>query len=243
MPTAFPADALSVLVVRSPHYHARFSFGDLDGFVKDHPGVVAVFTARDIPGHNAFGVIPPFADQPALAESPARFRGEAVALIAGERAAIADLDVSEFPVAWEPQPHALQPCDARADGVHLLHAHRAGNILTTGFVERGDPETAIAEAAVTVSGAIETSYVEHAYIEPEAGFAYMDGDTLVVTACTQAPHMDLRRHGEGARSAAGQGAHRARRDRRRLWLQDRCFHPAADRAGCAENRPPGLDRL
>jgi hypothetical protein len=45
-------------------------------------------------------------------------------------------------------------------------------------------------AAITVSGAIDTSYVEHAYIEPEAGHAYMDGDTLVVVACTQAPHMD-----------------------------------------------------
>ncbi|RVC42761.1 aldehyde oxidase, partial [Mesorhizobium sp. M4A.F.Ca.ET.090.04.2.1] len=29
-----------------------------------------------------------------------------------------------------------------------------------------------------------------AYIEPEAGYAYMDGDTLVVVACTQAPYMD-----------------------------------------------------
>ncbi|MDT8345311.1 MAG: molybdopterin cofactor-binding domain-containing protein, partial [Thermohalobaculum sp.] len=37
---------------------------------------------------------------------------------------------------------------------------------------------------------IETAYVEHAYIEPEAGFAAMDGDTLVIEACTQAPHMD-----------------------------------------------------
>ena len=37
---------------------------------------------------------------------------------------------------------------------------------------------------------IETSYVEHAYIEPEAGYAWMDDDTLVVVACTQAPYMD-----------------------------------------------------
>jgi xanthine dehydrogenase molybdopterin-binding subunit B len=40
------------------------------------------------------------------------------------------------------------------------------------------------------TGAIETSYVEHAYIEPEAGWAEMDGDTLVIRACTQAPYMD-----------------------------------------------------
>ncbi|TIO99870.1 MAG: aldehyde oxidase, partial [Mesorhizobium sp.] len=59
-----------------------------------------------------------------------------------------------------------------------------------GYVERGDPDGALAAAAVTVSGAIETSFVEHAYIEPEAGFAYMDGDTLVIVACTQAPYMD-----------------------------------------------------
>ena len=34
------------------------------------------------------------------------------------------------------------------------------------------------------------AYVEHAYIEPEAGFAAWDGDTLVIRACTQAPYMD-----------------------------------------------------
>ncbi|TIP61839.1 MAG: hypothetical protein E5X55_36060, partial [Mesorhizobium sp.] len=79
---SFPADALAVLAVRSPHYHARFAFGDLDAWVKAHPGIVGVFTAADIPGKNCFGVIAPFADQPALAENFSRFRGEAVALVA-----------------------------------------------------------------------------------------------------------------------------------------------------------------
>ena len=69
---SFPADALAVLVVRSPHYHAGFAFGDLDGWAKTHPGIVGVFTAADIPGKNCFGVIGPFADQPALAEGFAR---------------------------------------------------------------------------------------------------------------------------------------------------------------------------
>ncbi|MBA3448051.1 MAG: molybdopterin-dependent oxidoreductase [Pseudaminobacter sp.] len=187
---SFPADALFVLVVRSPHHHARFTFGDLDAYVADNPGIVGVFTAADIPGKNCFGVIPPFADQPALAEVSARFRGEAVALIAGERAAIADLDVTKFPVTWTELPHLLQPCEAQAEGAFRIHAGRENNLLTAGFVERGDPESALANAAHTVSGAIETSYVEHAYIEPEAGFAAMDGDTLVITACTQAPYMD-----------------------------------------------------
>jgi len=187
---SFPADALSVLVVRSPHYRARFGFGDLDAFRRSHPGIVAVFTAADIPGRNCFGAIPPFADQPALAEGEARFRGEAVALIAGERGAIANLDIAKFPIAWSEEPHALAPCDAAKDGAALLHDNRPGNLLTKGLVERGDAEAALEKAAHVVSGAIETSYVEHAYIEPEAGFARMDGDTLVISACTQAPHMD-----------------------------------------------------
>ncbi|TPI55032.1 MULTISPECIES: molybdopterin-dependent oxidoreductase [unclassified Mesorhizobium] len=187
---SFPADALAVLVIRSPHYHASFAFGDLDGWAKARPGIAGVFTAADIPGKNCFGVIGPFADQPALAEGLARFRGEAVALVAGEREAMLDLDLSDFPIRWTELPHLLQPCEAQAEGAALIHANRPANLLTKGFVERGDPETALADAAVTVTGAIETSYVEHAYIEPEAGHAYMDGDTLVVVACTQAPYMD-----------------------------------------------------
>ncbi|MER9433560.1 molybdopterin-dependent oxidoreductase [Mesorhizobium sp. M0618] len=187
---SFPADALAVLVVRSPHYHASFAFGDLDGWANAHPGIAGVFTAADIPGKNCFGVIGPFADQPALAEGFARLRGEAVALIAGEREAILDIDLSDFPIRWTELPHVLQSCEARADGAKLIHENRPANLLTSGLVERGDPETALAGAAFTVSGAIDTSYVEHAYIEPEAGYAYLDGDTLVVVACTQAPYMD-----------------------------------------------------
>ncbi|TPM29300.1 molybdopterin-dependent oxidoreductase [Mesorhizobium sp. B2-3-5] len=187
---SFPADALAVLVVRSPHYHAGFVFGDLDDWAKSHPGVVGVFTAADIPGKNCFGVIGPFADQPALAEGFARLRGEAVALVAGEREAILDLDLSDFPIRWTELPHVLHVGEAQAEGAVLIHDNRPANLLTKGFVERGDPEAALANAAVTVSGAIDTSYVEHAYIEPEAGHAYMDGDTLVVVACTQAPYMD-----------------------------------------------------
>ncbi|MER8770432.1 molybdopterin-dependent oxidoreductase [Mesorhizobium sp. M0960] len=187
---SFPTDALSVLVVRSPHYHAAFTFGDLGSWVKSCPGIAGVFTAADIPGKNCFGVIAPFADQPALAEGFSRFRGEAVALVAGEREAILDLDLADFPVSWTELPHRLDPCEAQASGAPLVHENRPSNLLTSGFVERGDPEAALAGAAFVVSGAIDTSYVEHAYIEPEAGYAFMNGDTLVVVACTQAPYMD-----------------------------------------------------
>jgi len=187
---AFPADALSVLVIRSPHHRAAFSFGDLDAYVAGNAGIVAVFTAKDIPGINSFGVIPPFADQPALAEGETRFRGEAVALVACEGWAVRDLDIASFPVTWRELPAALEPTEAQAEGAALVHAHRAANLLVRGLVERGAPESALAQAACVVSGTMRTSYVEHAYIEPEAGHAFMDGNTLTIAACTQAPHLD-----------------------------------------------------
>ena len=58
------------------------------------------FTAKDVPGRNCFGVHPDFADQPVFAESEARFRGEAVAMLAGEPSAVLALDLADFPVTW-----------------------------------------------------------------------------------------------------------------------------------------------
>ena len=101
---AFGADlwhpgGLVLKAVRSPHPRAAFRFGDLAAWAAARPEVAAVLTAADIPGRNRFGVIPRFADQPALAEAEARFRGEAVALVAFEDGGPADLD--DFPVAWD----------------------------------------------------------------------------------------------------------------------------------------------
>ncbi|WP_127520418.1 molybdopterin-dependent oxidoreductase [Mesorhizobium sp. Z1-4] len=185
---AFPSDALAALVIRSPHWHADFTFSDLGPYVAANPGLVAVFTAADIPGINSFGVIPPFADQPALAEGFARFRGEAMAVVVGEKDAIAGLDPAEFPVSWQVRDHALTVAEAKS--APPLHASRPGNVMAEGKVRRGDADAALAASHVTATGRIETSYVEHAYIEPEAGAAWMDGDTLVIQACTQAPVMD-----------------------------------------------------
>jgi CO/xanthine dehydrogenase Mo-binding subunit/aerobic-type carbon monoxide dehydrogenase small subunit (CoxS/CutS family) len=179
---------LVLRAVRSAHPHARFRLGDIDGWQAATPGVVAVFTAADIPGRNAFGVIPAFADQPALAATETRLRGEAVALVAFEDDG-RQPDLSGFPIEWEVLPPLTDPQAAMASA-ELLHADRPGNLLTQGFVRRGDAEAALAGAAHVVRTAITTSFVEHAYIEPEAGSAWMEGDVLVIRACTQAPVMD-----------------------------------------------------
>jgi aldehyde oxidoreductase len=187
---SWPQDALLVRAIRSPNFLADFSFGDLEAWRTGKPFVSAIVTAVDIRGINAFGVIPPFADQPALAETTARFRGEAVALVIGEADDLAAADLSDFPVAWQERDPALTAAEARQPGAARLHDTRADNLLITGRVKSGDGAGGLETGDVQVSAAIETAYVEHAPIEPEAGCAWMEDDVLVISACTQAPVMD-----------------------------------------------------
>ena len=182
-----PDGALTVVAVRSPHAHASFVFGDLAAFAA-RAGVVGVFTAADIPGRNAFGVIPAFADQPAIASSIAQFRGECAAIVAFE--AGIEPDLAGFPVKWTALPAISSTEQAEAPGAALVHAARPENKLIEGRVRKGDAETALVNSAHVVAGTITTAFVEHAYIEPEAGAAWMEGDVLVIRACTQAPVMD-----------------------------------------------------
>ncbi len=185
-----PPDAFLLRAIRSPHHRARFRFGDLEQYAARHPGIARIFTATDVPGENCYGVIPPLADQPVFALHEARFRGEAIAAVVGDREAIEALDLRDFPVTWEElQPH-ISVADAVAPDAALVHGHRAENILVRGRVVRGNVEDALAEAHVVVEGEFETGFVEHAYIEPEAGFARRVGDRIEVQACTQSPYMD-----------------------------------------------------
>ena len=59
-----------------------------------------------------------------------------------------------------------------------------------GLVTRGDPAAALARAHVTVEARFRSGFVEHGYIEPEAGFAEIVEDRVEIHACTQAPVMD-----------------------------------------------------
>jgi CO/xanthine dehydrogenase Mo-binding subunit/aerobic-type carbon monoxide dehydrogenase small subunit (CoxS/CutS family) len=188
----WPEDALTLRVIRSPHHRAAFSFGDLQAYQNARPGIHGIFTAKDVPGKNCFGVIPQFSDQPVFAEKEARFLGEAIAAVVGEHETIVALDLKEFPVAWNPLPPLFLPEDALKPGAPLVHESRRDNILVGGRVVHGDVDDALRAADVSVEAEYETGFLEHAYIEPEAGFARRVSDRIEVQACTQAPYTDLK---------------------------------------------------
>ena len=186
-----PAGTLEMLIIRSPYARADFKFGPLDRVSQDNPGLVAVLTAADVSGKNAFGVIPDFIDQPVFATTQARFRGEAVAAVIGDPDAIRHYDPATFPIEWQELPAAEDTLSAMSDDAPQLHPDHPGNIMCRGVVKCGDAKSALAKADIVVEGSFSSGYVEHAYIEPEAGFAEIVDGRLEIHACTQAPVMDL----------------------------------------------------
>ena len=186
----FGADALpeaaflALRAVRSPHPHARFTLGDVTPLLARHPGLVRVLTASDLPGARHFGIYPTGKDQPVLADGYVRHRGEPVCALVGDEATLLAIDDRDLPITWQVlEPVTFDDALDRAP----LHPHLPGNLLCQGRVAKGDIATPAAHQARI---AVETRFVEHAYIEPEAGYAIRRGERIEIVACTQTPYMD-----------------------------------------------------
>ncbi len=185
-----PENAFLVRVIRSPHHHAGFTIGDKQAFLDNNPDLVAILDASDVTGQNLHGVIPPFADQPVFAEDRVLFKGEAIAAVVGEPEAVRAFDPDDFPVEWTLIDHQLLPSDAVGNGLPPVHETRDGNVLVRGLVKRGDAASALDQSEIRVSGQFSTPFIEHAYIEPEAGYAERVGDRIELHGCTQTAFMN-----------------------------------------------------
>ena len=184
---AVPQDALWLRIVRSPHDSAKVVLGDLAAAT--WPGVVRVLTAADVPS-NRIGIYPDLRDQPVLAEGIVRYRGDPVVALVGTREAVFAVRDEDLPIRYEPLPAIHGSSAAQAPDAPLVHEEKDGNRLIEGGVERGDAEAALAGCAVTAEGRFETAFVEHAYIEPEAGWARRTGERVELFVSTQTPVMD-----------------------------------------------------
>jgi len=178
--------ALCLKVLRSKVAHALLKEIDVSEALKV-PGVVQIFTHTDIPGINSYGII--FKDQPALTNK-VRFKGDAIALVAAEDEASANIALRLIKVNFEELPPVY---DVRvAMGADAPAIHDTGNILSVYRIKKGDVESALNQADVVIPRSYTTQRIEHCYIETEAGVAYMDNDMLVIKAGTQNPHYDRR---------------------------------------------------
>ena len=186
-----PVGALRLRVVRSPYPHARFSLGDCTALHARYPGLARVLTAADVPAVNGFGIYPDIKDQPVLAPGIARYRGEAVAAVVGDDATLDRLADDQLPIDWKPLPALGDPREATAPGAARVQPAHPDNVLTSGRVHTGEMPRPGDTGLLEASAEFETPFVEHAYIEPEAGFARpIEGNRIEVSASTQTPYMD-----------------------------------------------------
>lgn len=159
-------------------------------------GVIAVFTAKDVPV-NEYGLGIP--DQPVLCglgsdkryADRVRFIGDQVAVVVAESEAIAARGRDLIAVEYEDLPVVTDPRLAMQDGAILLHPELGSNVFTTYRIRKGDVEAAFALADVIISGEYETPAQEHAYLQPEAGVSYIDeAGRVTVEVAGQWTHED-----------------------------------------------------
>ncbi|HVR55543.1 MAG TPA: molybdopterin cofactor-binding domain-containing protein [Pseudolabrys sp.] len=186
-----PPDALWLRFVRSPHHRAKFGLGNLANVVTAHPGLVRIFTASDVPGGKTYGFFSKHQDHTVFADGQVRYRGEAIMALVGTREAVEGIALDQLPIEWFPETPVSGIEAARSKGAAAVHEAHPDNIMCVGKLKHGDVPASEAEAALTVTGSIETSFIEHAYIEPEAGYARrLPGDRIEIVACTQSPYLD-----------------------------------------------------
>ncbi len=183
------ADMLHLKLVFAQRPHARIRAIDTTE-AQRVPGVVAVFTASDVP-YNAYGLVE--ADQPALCEHVVRYVGDRVALVAAETVEAAEQGAIAVRIDYEDLPAVTDPRSALDQGAPLVHENTGTNLLGHVPIRKGDVGAAFAQADIVLEGEFQTSWQEHAYLQPEAGIAYIDSrGRLVIESAGQWLHEDRR---------------------------------------------------
>lgn len=183
-------DMLHMQVLRSPHAHARILSIDVTE-AEALEGVACVVTHKDVPGKDGFGVF--VHDQPIMARDKVRYVGEAVAAVSAETQEIARKALALIKVDYEELPAVFDPEDAMAEGAVVVHDYAPDNVVKHIPVRKGDLEKGFAEADLVFENTYTTQQVEHAYLEPEAGLAYVDHDG-VVTIISPSQNITHHRH-------------------------------------------------
>ena len=194
--TAYAADfelpnMLHAKVLRSAEPSARIVRVDVSE-AEALPGVVCVLTAADLPGGRLATDMPGQTGQeqrkgskaPVLASDRVRYQGEPIALVAAETLDVADRALELIKVEYEPIPGVYDPLEAMKPGAPVIY--EPDNIVASWKIRKGEVEAGFVEADRIVENTFRMPFIDHAYLEPEAGVAWMDDqDVINIRVCTQ----------------------------------------------------------
>ena len=147
------------------------------------PGVVAVFTAADIPGQNKVGHLKRDWDTMIAVGDTTRYVGDAVCLVVAETAEILEQAKKLVAVEYEGLTPLLSPYESMAEDAP--HLHEGGNLLAHKHVSRGDAAGAIANAPHVLSAKFSTPWTEHAFLEPECAVALPRENGVLIYSADQ----------------------------------------------------------
>ena len=172
------AGTLYAAIIKSPVAHGELVGEGIDReAILALPGVVAVYTARDIPGENNCGPI--VHDDPFLAVDKVEFVGQAIAVVvaqdmrqARQAAARAVVRVTELPAILTIE-----------DAIEAKSFIMAPKVLS-----RGDAVAALAAAPHRIRGSVRTGQQEQFYLEGQITYAVPREDGQLTLYCsTQHP--------------------------------------------------------
>ncbi|MCH9013068.1 MAG: xanthine dehydrogenase family protein [Proteobacteria bacterium] len=174
---------LHVKVLRAPTASARLTRIDA-AKARALEGVVCVLTAADLADRRAATDIPGqtgrkrlATDQQILVRERVRYHGEPLALIAAETLTLAERAADLIEYDLEPLPGVFDPVAALKPGAPLVQG--TDNVVATYKVRKGDLEAGFAEAERIVENTFRTQFVEHAFLEPEVGLAWVDENEVI----------------------------------------------------------------
>jgi carbon-monoxide dehydrogenase large subunit len=191
--------------VRSPHSHAGIRKIDTSKALK-HPGVVAVFTGKDMTGVNSLpcgwdlnkgknipGVVQDLVMVPhmPLTSDVARHVGDPVAVVIADSQDAA-LDAAELvAVDWDVKPSVTATAAAGQTGAAQLHAGAPGNVAFKWELGGGDIDAAFKSADVVVKKRIVNQRLVANAMEPRACVARFEESTgdLTLWVTSQNPHV------------------------------------------------------
>jgi len=172
------AGTLYAALIMSPVAHGELIGDgiDRDAILKEH-GVVAVYTAKDIPGENNCGPI--VHDDPFLAVGKVEFLGQAVAVVVAREMLYAREAAHKAKVLVKELPPILTIDEAMAAQSFVMPAKG---------ITRGNASEAIAKAPRKVKGSTETGQQEQFYMEGQITYAVPREDgQLTLYSSTQHP--------------------------------------------------------
>ena len=129
-------------------------------------GVIAVITAKDVPGSNRYGQIDK--DYYMFAHDKIRGNGDVVAMIVAETRQQAIEAIDKVVVIGEELPVVLDPEEAMKSDSALVHEEKKTNLVVHHVVRRGSVDAGFKSSDKIFEREYQTQYIEHAYMEPES---------------------------------------------------------------------------